>query len=245
MPWDTVAEIPLERTHVSATIPTPYYGTPWFGMDEQHRYLLTVYDMSGNTMTEDIRFTLGTVDNRAPLPHVRTTPRSEAWVDEPVTLDASGVEDPDDSPSRLEVEWDLDGDGQYDTAPSTDKIHVTSYATPGIKCIGMRVTDSHGASSTSYPLALRVVADCNENGVADYREILDGDSPDVNNNWVPDECEQIGDLDGDGCVDHGDLGILLADWGCTGEECPGDCDNDGDTDHADLGILLGHWGEGC
>ena len=54
-----------------------------------------------------------------------------------------------------------------------------------------------------------------------------------------------GDLDGDGCVDQADLGILLADWGCTGGDCPGDCDHDGDTDQSDLGILLAHWGEGC
>jgi ankyrin repeat protein len=54
-----------------------------------------------------------------------------------------------------------------------------------------------------------------------------------------------GDLNGDGCVDQSDLGILLADWGCAGGNCPGDCDDDGDTDQADLGILLAHWGEGC
>jgi hypothetical protein len=54
-----------------------------------------------------------------------------------------------------------------------------------------------------------------------------------------------GDLDGDGDVDHGDLGILLADWGCTGGNCPGDCNGDGNTDHGDLGILLAHWGEVC
>jgi len=54
-----------------------------------------------------------------------------------------------------------------------------------------------------------------------------------------------GDLNGDGCVDQADLGILLADWGCAGGDCPGDVDDDGDTDQADLGILLAHWGEGC
>ncbi|GAG32429.1 unnamed protein product, partial [marine sediment metagenome] len=54
-----------------------------------------------------------------------------------------------------------------------------------------------------------------------------------------------GDLNGDGCVDQADLGMLLADWGCTGGDCPGDVDDDGDTDQADLGILLAHWGEGC
>ena len=54
-----------------------------------------------------------------------------------------------------------------------------------------------------------------------------------------------GDLNDDDCVDQSDLGILLADWNCTGGGCPGDCDGDGDTDHVDLGILLAHWGEGC
>ena len=51
-----------------------------------------------------------------------------------------------------------------------------------------------------------------------------------------------GDLNGDGCVDQIDLGLLLAYWGW-GDG--GDCDNDGDTDQADLGILLANWGEGC
>jgi len=53
-----------------------------------------------------------------------------------------------------------------------------------------------------------------------------------------------GDLDGDGDVDQGDLGILLADWGCAGGGCVGDCDGDGDTDQADLGVLLANWGYG-
>ena len=53
-----------------------------------------------------------------------------------------------------------------------------------------------------------------------------------------------GDLNRDGHTDQADLGILIADWGCT-SDCAGDCDNDGDTDQADLGILLAHWGEGC
>jgi hypothetical protein len=54
-----------------------------------------------------------------------------------------------------------------------------------------------------------------------------------------------GDLDGDWDTDQADLGILLADWGCTGSGCPGDLDADGDTDQADLGILLADWGCGA
>jgi hypothetical protein len=51
----------------------------------------------------------------------------------------------------------------------------------------------------------------------------------------------VGDLDGDDDVDLSDLGILLADWGCTAD-CVGDVDGDDDVDHADLGILLSDWG---
>jgi hypothetical protein len=50
-----------------------------------------------------------------------------------------------------------------------------------------------------------------------------------------------GDLDGDGDTDHSDLGVLLADWGCT-SDCVGDLDGDDDTDHSDLGVLLADWG---
>ncbi len=59
---------------------------------------------------------------------------------------------------------------------------------------------------------------------------------------VEDCPECPGDVDGDGDTDHADLGALLADWGCTGENCPGDLNGDGNTDQADLGILLADWG---
>ncbi|MCA9283793.1 MAG: S8 family serine peptidase [Phycisphaerales bacterium] len=49
-----------------------------------------------------------------------------------------------------------------------------------------------------------------------------------------------GDLNGDGVVDGGDLGILLAQWGpCSG--CPADLNGDGSVDGEDLGLLLGYW----
>ena len=52
-----------------------------------------------------------------------------------------------------------------------------------------------------------------------------------------------GDLNGDGRTDLADLGILLADFGCTAPgPCAGDLDGDGDTDLADLGILLADFG---
>ena len=63
-------------------------------------------------------------------------------------------------------------------------------------------------------------------------------------------CESSGhpaDLNGDGCVDQSDLGILLADFGCIldAEPCAGDINRDGFTNQADLGILLAGFGAGC
>ncbi len=49
-----------------------------------------------------------------------------------------------------------------------------------------------------------------------------------------------GDLDGDGIVGGGDLGLLLAGWGGTG---PADLDGDGTVGGSDLGLLLAAFGE--
>jgi len=48
------------------------------------------------------------------------------------------------------------------------------------------------------------------------------------------------DLDGDGSVGSGDLGVLLAAWGSAGG--PADLDGDGIVGSGDLGILLAAWG---
>ncbi|MFG0256477.1 MAG: FG-GAP repeat protein [Phycisphaerales bacterium JB043] len=48
-----------------------------------------------------------------------------------------------------------------------------------------------------------------------------------------------GDLDGDGDVDGGDLGLFNSRWGLPG---PTDLNKDGTTDGADLGLFLTFWG---
>ena len=48
------------------------------------------------------------------------------------------------------------------------------------------------------------------------------------------------DLNNDGLVDGGDIGLLLGNWGCTGS-CQGDIDGNGVLDGADLGLILGSW----
>ena len=71
-------------------------------------------------------------------------------------LDASSTRDPDHASSYLTVEWDLDGDGIFDTAPTTRKTYTASFPTVGVQLITVRVTDPAGAQSVSTPLALRI-----------------------------------------------------------------------------------------
>lgn len=63
--------------------------------------------------------------------------------------------------------------------------------------------------------------------------------------WRLTEPTLASDLDGDGDVDLGDLGILLADFGCDTGSCAGDIDGDGATGLGDLGLLLSEFGQGA
>lgn len=59
----------------------------------------------------------------------------------------------------------------------------------------------------------------------------------------PATAQCVGDLTGNGTVDSGDLGILLAGWGSDGSGAPGsDISGDGIVDGADLGLLMTTWG---
>jgi hypothetical protein len=51
-----------------------------------------------------------------------------------------------------------------------------------------------------------------------------------------------GDFNGDGLVDGGDIGSLLALWGVCGG-CPEDLDGNGQIDGGDVGLFLSYWGQ--
>jgi hypothetical protein len=83
--------------------------------------------------------------------------------------------------------------------------------------------------------------DCNLNGICDFTEVRDGTSQDVNENEIPDECECLSDLDGNGLVDWVDWMYAYANWGeCEG--CQADRNGDGVVDNTDLVIILSEFG---
>ncbi len=89
-------------------------------------------------------------------------------------------------------------------------------------------------------------ADCNNDGIVDYGQILDGTFTDTDENGVPDPCEVDpcpGDITGGGQVNGVDLAAILGAWGTDGQgklDC--DINDDGTVDAQDLAIVLGGWG---
>jgi hypothetical protein len=89
--------------------------------------------------------------------------------------------------------------------------------------------------------------DCNGDGVLDAYQITQGTLADQDTNGIPDICEgptcHDNDLNLNGIVDGGDLGVLLAFWGTVSPAFPrADINGDGLVNGADLGLLLSFWG---
>ena len=112
--------------------------------------------------------------------------------------------------------------------------------------------DISGGQSSEFPgsFIIEWSADCNNDGIVDHGQILDGSLEDLDTNGIPDCCELdsgcsacLGDITENGTVDAADLGILLALWGTDGRNNPlADINVDGHIDGGDLGLLLFYWG---
>jgi hypothetical protein len=146
----TVDETPLTGTSADHT-----FLTPWYTPSTAHSVTVTVLDQQGNKRDVSGTITPAAGGNRAPKPFIRVTP-SKALVNATVTLSAAGSSDPDHSLNSVTVEWDLDGDGTFDTAPTTNMTLATTYPTAGCRQVRARLTDPAGARSVSTPIGLRI-----------------------------------------------------------------------------------------
>ncbi len=101
--------------------------------------------------------------------------------------------------------------------------------------------------------------DCDADGISDADEIAAG-AFDCNGNSIPDSCDLCaggadtdrdgnldscergyGNFDLDADIDGADVGVLLTQWGATGQAA-GDLDGNGVVGGGDLGLLLVRWG---
>ena len=148
---NVVADMPLAGSQVSGTISTSDYvrGT------ENAWQLLAIDEQGNRSWSSRALITCASGFNKAPYPHIEIS-KSKIEVGNEVILNAGLSVDDDEDSLHLKVEWDLDGDGSFDTAPTTIKTHNTFYTEPGIYQIVARVTDSQGDASLSMPIGIIV-----------------------------------------------------------------------------------------
>ncbi len=84
--------------------------------------------------------------NRRPVASFTARPAS-AKPGQQVSFDASASKDPDGTIAKYE--WDLDGNGSYETSTGTTPTVNQTYATEGKVVVGLRVTDNEGATGTT------------------------------------------------------------------------------------------------
>ena len=105
------------------------------------------------------------------------------------------------------VEWsaDCNGDGIIDFGQILDGSHMPMINGNGVPdCCelpgGCEDCNDNGVLD-SEDLVNGTSQDCNTNGVPDECDLADGTSSDCNANSIPDECESLADCDGDGTSD--------------------------------------------
>jgi parallel beta-helix repeat protein len=86
--------------------------------------------------------------NTAPIATFSASPLSGTAVNT-FKFDASGSSDSEDGASALEVRWDWENDGFYDTVWSTTKVATHTFTTPGKHTTRLQVRDTGGLADTA------------------------------------------------------------------------------------------------
>ena len=122
--------------------------------------------------------------NTAPIASFTITPASGGTTASVFTFDASQCTDNEDGTSALEVRWDWNTDGTWDTDYSTTKTATHQYTTAGTYIIKLEVKDSAGltnATTMTVSILLQgiIVTFPDANFEALIRETLDKSTGDI------------------------------------------------------------------
>jgi hypothetical protein len=125
-------------------------------------------------------------------------------------------------------------------------LHASSF--PLMLAVGQRVFEwTVGGGEASALLHLRAfdtafaLQSCLGGGETNACRILESDAPDIDRNWLPDDCQRaMGDLTLNGIVDSGDLAMVLSAWNTIDPDA--DLNDDGIVAASDIMELLNRWG---
>ena len=156
-----------------------------------------------------------------------------------------------DDPSNTYSNWGTAfcPSGPYPNNPTTSErfVELQFANCPGSQGLTTKWDDYQ---SSEWPSSVNIImefdADCNNDGIVDYGQILTGQFVDANADGIPDICQQPtcrdADLFRNGVVNGADLGIMLSQWGPAPTGTVSDINRDGLVNGADLGYLLNAWG---
>ncbi|HEX8372819.1 MAG TPA: hypothetical protein VF585_08575, partial [Chthoniobacterales bacterium] len=130
---DLVADVPLSGTNAVGTFTTSSFTV------QASQYQIFVYDIYGNRRSTSANLTPPAGTPRGPNPSIKIA-NPIGLPGDIVTLDASASTDPAHSQGSLTVRWDLDGDGVFDTAPTTSKTFNVTLHAPGTRMITAEIT---------------------------------------------------------------------------------------------------------
>ncbi len=136
--WDWEDDGTWDTTWSTAKRGEQSYATPG-----AYSIRLQVRD-TGGLLAEAVRMVA--VENTAPEAALAISP-SRGTTETSFTVDASGSRDLEDPASSLEVRWDWEGDGVWDTAWTPEKTAQHAYASPGTYAIRLEVRDTPGLTS--------------------------------------------------------------------------------------------------
>jgi hypothetical protein len=114
----------------------------------------SVFDAEGNRVNGRCGGAWDQV-NYSPYPSIFAFPAT-AIANCSVILDATQSYDLSSEIADATVEWDLDGDGIFDTTPTTQKTLTVIYSTPGTRLVRARLTGATGGVMISSPLTVKV-----------------------------------------------------------------------------------------
>ena|GEM_PF-3416441 len=137
-----------------ANPPSPLIG-PWTTMRSfptagAYRYFCQEHGGPGGQGMSGIVYVNagGTVPGSAPTASF-TVSSTLVTVGQNVSLNAAASTEPDPGDSILRYEWDLDGSGSFETEGGNQPTKLSAYQSPGMRNIGLRVTDGQGHTSTA------------------------------------------------------------------------------------------------
>ena len=224
-------------TYETDTGTTPTTSTS-FPVRGSHLIGLRITDNEGHTDATTLTLPV----TQPPVAAMTATPAAPTSGDS-VSLDASASHDPDGS--IVNYAWDLDGNGSFERSTGTTSSTTTSFATPGVHTVRVRVTDDDGATAVRSlditvanrpPTARLTGPDPAVTAVAavfDAGTSSDADGSIVRYQW---------DLDDDGTyeVDTGPVASVSKTWSASGTHTVRVrvTDDQGSTDSTSLQVFV-------